>query len=246
MAVKRMRVFAGPNGSGKTTIFTNILNERKIELGVYVNADDIEKALRDEGMLDFPRFSLTVSDALLKEFFRNSRFAPEKRKEPDLWTRLSVQDNRLTINTPVDAYLAADMAEFIRQQLLEKGLSFTYETVMSHPGKIDFLHQARQQGYRVYLYYIATEDPEININRVRVRIAQQGHAVSPEVVRKRYYNSLSNLKAAVQSTWRAFIFDNSQSEANLIAEITNGTDVTLNEAVVMPGWVAEYLLNSSS
>ena len=39
---KRMRIFAGPNGSGKTTIFKALLNEEKIGLGVYVNADDIE------------------------------------------------------------------------------------------------------------------------------------------------------------------------------------------------------------
>ena len=37
MAAKRMRVFAGPNGSGKTTIFKEILNKEKINLGVYIN-----------------------------------------------------------------------------------------------------------------------------------------------------------------------------------------------------------------
>ncbi len=36
-----MRVFAGPNGSGKTTIFKGILEEEKIQLGIYINADDL-------------------------------------------------------------------------------------------------------------------------------------------------------------------------------------------------------------
>lgn len=45
MLPKRMRVFAGPNGSGKTTIFKGLLSENEIKLGVYVNADDIEKEL---------------------------------------------------------------------------------------------------------------------------------------------------------------------------------------------------------
>lgn len=40
MGVKRMRVFAGLNGSGKTTIIKSLLGE--IGFGVYVNADDIE------------------------------------------------------------------------------------------------------------------------------------------------------------------------------------------------------------
>ena len=46
----------------------------------------------------------------------------------------------------IKTYLAADIAEFIRQQLLNHGVSFTYETVMSHPGKIDFLSQAALKG----------------------------------------------------------------------------------------------------
>jgi predicted ABC-type ATPase len=41
MAEKRMRVFAGPNGSGKTTIINSLHFEKKILFGVYVNADDI-------------------------------------------------------------------------------------------------------------------------------------------------------------------------------------------------------------
>ena len=53
MAAKRMRVFAGPNGSGKTTIFKGILSENKVQLGVYVNADEIEQVLRESKALPF-------------------------------------------------------------------------------------------------------------------------------------------------------------------------------------------------
>lgn len=116
---------------------------------------------------------------------------------------------------------------------------------MSHTGKINFLRQAQERGFRVYLYYIATEDPEINISRVNVRVALAGHGVPPEVIRNRYYKSLANLKAAVQQSNRAYIFDNSQKQASLIAEITNGTDIVLNEAVDLPYGVAEYLMNDA-
>lgn len=241
-----MRVFAGPNGSGKTTIFKGILDNRKINLGIYVNADEIEKTLQRTNDLNFTDFNLVISENQLKDFFRISTFSPVKRKEANLWTRLSVEQNVLKCDAVIDSYLAADLAEFIRQQLLDRSISFTYETVMSHPGKIDFLEQAIQRDFRVYLYYIATEDPEINISRVNVRVALEGHDVPPDIIRSRYYKSLSNLKAAVRQTSRAYIFDNSQKQANLIAEITNGTDVTLNKAVDLPYWVAEYLLNDVS
>jgi predicted ABC-type ATPase len=86
------------------------------------------------------------------------------------------------------------LADFIRQQLLINGISFTFETVMSHESKVDFLHKAKSNGYRVYLYFISTEDPEINISRVKVRVAQHGHHVDPEVIKTRYNKSLSHLK----------------------------------------------------
>ncbi|MDI9342470.1 MAG: zeta toxin family protein [Sediminibacterium sp.] len=242
MAIKRMRVFAGPNGSGKTTIFKGILAERRVNLGIYVNADEIEAALLHENALNFADFSITVTQEQVQLFFKESSFSPLKRKEPDLWNKLNVEENRFSTIAKVDSYLAADLAEFIRRQLLINGLSFTYETVMSHPGKVDFLNEAMQNGFRVYLYFIATEDPEINISRVNVRVAQEGHSVSPEIVRGRYYKSLQNLKKAVMHSSRAYIFDNSQKRANLIAEITDGMNVSLNGAIQLPNWVAEYLL----
>ena len=165
----------------------------------------------------------------------------------DLWTKLQVVENTLQISTKIDSYLAADLAEFLRQRLLSEQISFTYETVMSHSGKIEFLKTARDKGYKVYLYYIATEDPEISFSRIQVRVAQNGHAVPKEIAEKRYYKSLMNLKDAVKQTNRAYIFDNSQKDARFIAEITNGKEVTLNDStkVEIPNWVIEYLLNGS-
>lgn len=176
-----MRVFAGPNGSGKTTIINQVKGE--IAFGVYVNADDIEHSLATGKVLLFDQYQLNLNQQIVQQFFKNSNFSPVKRKEPDLWQKMKVIGNVLYIHCQVDSYLAADVAELIRQQLLEGGLSFTYETVMSHPGKINFLKHARDKDYRVYLYYVATEDPDINVSRVNVRIAQQGHAVSPEIIK---------------------------------------------------------------
>ena len=242
--IKRMRVFAGPNGSGKTTIFKGILKENKVDLGVYVNADELELQLNQNQNIDFSDYQIIVSENQLKDFFRKSKFSPVKRNEPDLYNKVNAIDNCFIPSTVIDSYLTADLAEFIRQQLLQTGKSFTFETVMSHVSKIDFLSQAKKNGYRVYLYYVATEDPEININRVKLRVAQDGHSVSPEAIRNRYYKSLKNLKNAVKQTDRAYIFDNSGTQANLILEVNDGCDVALNNAVELPYWVIENLLRS--
>ncbi len=241
MAVKRMRVFAGPNGSGKTTIFKGILKDNKVQLGVFVNADDIEKTLSQTNSIHFSHYQLHITEEEVKDFFRFSTFSPIKRKETDLWLKVNVSNNVFITNAKIDSYLAADLAAFIRQQLLNRNISFTYETVMSHIGKIDFMLQALKSGFRVYLYYIATEDPDININRVKVRIAQDGHSVNPEIIKNRYYKSLEHLLPAVKASNRAYIFDNSQKQARLVAEITDGTLVVINKPNDVPNWLAKYI-----
>lgn len=240
MYSKRMRVFAGPNGSGKTTIVKSLQSE--IGFGVYVNADDIENLLKESNLLLFNAYQIRVGESELQAFFKMSQFSPVKRNEADLWNKLRVTDNILHINTRVDSYLAADLAEFIRQQLLANDISFTYETVMSHESKIDFIQQAIDKGYRVY-YYVATEDPEINIGRVNVRVAQHGHSVAPEIIRSRYYRSLQHLKRAVKKTNRAYIWDNSGPASLLIAEITEGVNVKIIDMDKVPYWFIKYLTN---
>lgn len=240
---KRMRVFAGPNGSGKTTIIVNLKNE--FSFGVYINADDIEATLREFGKVDLSAYQLNADDGRLQEFFRRSTFAPVKLNMPDLWQYIYVEDNYVAIkkDLPVNSYIAADLAEFLRQMCLQENLTFTYETVMSHTGKLSFMAEARKAGYRVYLYFIATNDPDINVNRVTIRLAQKGHGVSPEVIRNRYYKSLENLKEAVSHTDRAFLFDNSGKDPKLLAEITDGKEVNLEvDASELPRWFIDSLL----
>jgi ABC-type polysaccharide/polyol phosphate transport system ATPase subunit len=65
---KRLRIFAGPNGSGKSSLVT-IISDKQVDLGIYVNADDIKKILEESRSLDFAIFGLTLDfDHLIREF----------------------------------------------------------------------------------------------------------------------------------------------------------------------------------
>jgi predicted ABC-type ATPase len=71
----RLRIFAGPNGSGKSTVIQSVkdkvINDRHIDFGIYINADDIARDLKNK-YFSFSRFSL---NELTTELFINVALA---------------------------------------------------------------------------------------------------------------------------------------------------------------------------
>lgn len=58
--VPRLRMFAGPNGSGKTTI-KNELQRPPNWFGIYINPDEIEAAILRDGVLSLAPFDLATT-----------------------------------------------------------------------------------------------------------------------------------------------------------------------------------------
>ena len=140
----------------------------------------------------------------------------------------------------VDSYLSAFIADFIREKMIQKKNSFTFETVMSHISKVNFLKKAKDKNYRCYLYYICTDDYSINLDRINNRVEKGGHNVDENKTRERYFRSLEYLHNAIQKSDRAFIFDNSKEHIQ-IAEVTNGTELVL-KVDIPPVWFTQYVL----
>ena len=141
------------------------------------------------------------------------------------------------------SYEAALAVEFLKDRLLSQGELFTFETVMSHPSKLDFVKAAQQLGYKIYLYFVSTVDVEINIERVKQRVIKRGHHVPEEHIRSRYTKSMELLSEMVQVSYRTFLFDNSAETAPFlkVAEIYRGKDLTVHIAPV-PDWINDYVL----
>ena len=240
-ATPRLRMFAGPNGSGKSTIKAVVESAIGPDLfGVYVNPDEIEELIRRSSVLDLTGYRVDTSAKEILGFFRQSPFLAEKGLA-DKAVALSFENGTLSFaEVEVDSYLASVAADFIRQKLLDAGLTFTFETVMSSRDKVEFLRKAQDKGFRTYLYYVATEDPDINISRVESRVAEGGHPVSRDKIISRYYRSLELLLEAVQYSNRAYIFDNSSFDRSStgrvwIAEVTDAS-VFEFKSDAMPYW----------
>ncbi len=235
----RLRIFAGPNGSGKSTIKEMLPPQW---LGVYVNADDLESRLKIDGGIDLETFGIASSQSAINSFLKTSGLALRDDVMNSLGTWI-MEGRNLRIDAPaLSSYHASILADFIRFSLVDARISFTFETVMSSPAKVDFLRSAKAAGYRTYLYFIATENPEINVARVRHRVASGGHSVPESKIIERYHRSLALLDSAIQSTDRAYLFDSSESDRrNWIAEITSGSDLEIKTDSV-PAWFRKAVL----
>lgn len=235
----RLRMFAGPNGSGKTTIKSLI---KPGLLGIYINPDVIEAEIEKFDFLDLINYDVRTEEAEILGFFRNSTLL-EKADLLFETEALSFNDNKLDFfGVEVNSYFASVAANFIRQKLLSAHTSFTFETVMSSPDKVNFLAKAQKSGYRTYLYFIATNNPIINISRVKNRVKEGGHDVPEEKIISRYHRSLDLLFEAIKNTNRAYIFDNSEAKVRWIAEITDAETIELKESDV-PAWFDKYVLS---
>ena len=107
-----------------------------------------------------------------------------------------------------DQIKAAKIAIKLRNHCFEEGKSFNEETTLTGKTILKTIDRAKELGYKIYLYYIGVDSPEIAKERVRNRVLKGGHDISSEVIEKRYYESLENLKKIISKCNYVDIYDN--------------------------------------
>lgn len=232
--VPRLRMFAGPNGSGKTTVKLALQKPAKW-FGIYINPDDLEKAIRETGSLSLDSFELKSTTQQVREYFTQSSFL-QANNLADAAGMIRCDDNRIDFSgLAFNSYYASVLSDFLRRLAMDAGMSFSFETVMSAPDKVELLREAQERGYRTYLYYFATADPAINIQRVKNRLAEGGHDVPEDKIVERYHRSLGYLAQALRNSNRAYLFDTSEADAWFFAEVTEGDTFELKTGAI-PNW----------
>lgn len=134
---------------------------------------------------------------------------------------------------PEGSALAAGrlMLERLRA-LIEAGDSFAFETTCSGRYHLQMLRRGRAAGYRLTLIYLWLASPEMALERVARRVAQGGHAIPSDVVRRRYHAGIRNMRDLyLPAVDRAFVYDNSDRTGEVIAERTPEGHFLIYDAV---------------
>ncbi|MDI3486059.1 MAG: hypothetical protein PWQ51_2109 [Methanolobus sp.] len=236
---QRIRIFAGPNGSGKTTLVNQWIKDEKPQLinpNRHINPD----ALNSVKVLNFDDFGLNVDEADFKDFVLNYHF----------YDKLEVDENNIIIENNCfniiknSSYMGAMLSDYLRECFLKSNERlFSFETVLSHPSKIDYIKKATQCGWMVYLYFVSTSGPQSNCERIESRVLDGGHDVPPEKTHKRYWESHENLLNALEFCKRAYIFDNSGDDMWLFAEKCKDGTIKLTTDGPVPKWFDDCVLS---
>ena len=112
-------------------------------------------------------------------------------------------------NSPDAVLNAARYATEAREKCITEGRNLIFETVLSASDKVPFIQQAKQQGYFVRLFFIGTDNPQINAARVAHRVMAGGHDVPIPKIISRYYKSITNCGLLVPVVDRLYVYDNS-------------------------------------
>jgi predicted ABC-type ATPase len=137
------------------------------------------------------------------------------------------------------SYEAAKIAETMRLDQLQTGHSFCFETVFSHPSKIDFMAHAKTLGYQLIMVVIHVELIALNIARISQRVADGGHNVPVDKVVARIPRMLDHVRLAIPLCDQVRVLDNSRLDTPFRAVLTIKGGVRTAHISPLPDWAAQ-------
>jgi len=141
------------------------------------------------------------------------------------------------------SYAAAQLAERQRLQLLQEGVSFCFETVYSHPAKIDFVARAKALGYQIIMVLIHLETAELNQARIASRVSEGGHHVPSDKVMARLPRLLDHVRASIPLVDVLRILDNSSAQNPFLPVLTISNGRVEKHLDPLPAWAAALVLD---
>ena len=116
-------------------------------------------------------------------------------------------------------------------ELIAAGESFGFETTLSGRGHLKLLADAKARGYEIHLYYLWMPVAAMLPVRIRHRVLDGGHDVPRDDVMRRYERSRENLRDYAALADKAYIFDATRTNLDLIWR-RNGAENVLSVARV--------------
>src|SRR5215467_49770 len=121
-----------------------------------------------------------------------------------------------------------------REAMIRERRSFAVEDLTVDT---DLLESAKQAGYATKVIFISTEDPNLNVGRIVVRMSRGGQSVPLEAIPDSYKEAMKNLTEARRHADDLLVYDNTPNGRGhrLVARFIAGELVKTTNAP--PEWV---------
>ena len=114
-----------------------------------------------------------------------------------------------------DQIKAAKITINLRNNCFQYGKSFNEETTLTGKTILKIIDKVKEQGYELQLFYVGLNSSDIAKERVKNRVEKGGHNIENDVIEKRYYESLKNLKKIISKFDKVYLYDNSIKYKNI-------------------------------
>ena len=114
-----------------------------------------------------------------------------------------------------DQIKAAKITINLRNNCFQYGKSFNEETTLTGKTILKIIDKIKEQGYELQLFYVGLNSSDIAKERVKNRVEKGGHNIENDVIEKRYYESLKNLKKIISKFDKVYLYDNSIKYKNI-------------------------------
>jgi predicted ABC-type ATPase len=131
-----------------------------------------------------------------------------------------------------DTAVAAGRLMIERMRILvSEQRSFAFETTCAGRAHVGLLRRCKAAGWRITLVFLWLPSPQTALDRVARRVRSGGHDVPHDVVVRRYWAGLANMRQRyLPLADLAFIYDNSDEGRFLIAERTPQQPLVVHDA----------------
>jgi predicted ABC-type ATPase len=97
--------------------------------------------------------------------------------------------------------------------------SFAFETTLSGTKYAERIKRWKERGYEVIIYYLHLPSAEMAIDRAKSRVAQGGHDVPEQDIRRRFERGWRNFKDIYRDLADGWIIlDTSEHEPKILEE----------------------------
>jgi predicted ABC-type ATPase len=97
------------------------------------------------------------------------------------------------------------------------------------------MREARAKHFEITMFYVGLGDPNLNIERVAIRVRNGGHHIPSKDILHRHHSSIKNLLNHLDLVNDLLVIDNSALNGEIVLEAENGR--VKYQHAKLPEWV---------